>query len=176
MPFAPLMDDLLEYTAWQRRQWLDWLRQHDAAVLKTGAGAGGDGRFESAGDWIKHIFSAEKRYVERMLDRPLTDPAAIPSNNLEELFQFGERSRRELKEFVEALPAAQWDAPMELTLMGNSLTATPKKIVTHVLLHEIRHWAQIATLLRLSGYKVDLHDFIFSPVMGGELRRAPRPA
>ncbi|HEV2422267.1 MAG TPA: DinB family protein [Candidatus Acidoferrales bacterium] len=45
------------------------------------------------------------------------------------------------------------------------------KIVTHVLLHEIRHWAQIATLLRLHGLKDELHDFIFTPVLGGEIRR-----
>jgi uncharacterized damage-inducible protein DinB len=55
--------------------------------------------------------------------------------------------------------------------MNSILKATPKKIVTHVLLHEIRHWAQIATLLRLTGVTDDFHDFLFSPAMGGELRR-----
>ena len=55
--------------------------------------------------------------------------------------------------------------------MNSFLTASPKKVVTHILFHEIRHWAQIATLLRLDGLKPDLHDFLFSPVMGGEFRR-----
>jgi len=36
-----------------------------------------------------------------------------------------------------------------------------------VLMHEIRHWAQIATLLRTD----EFHDFLFSPVLGGEYRR-----
>jgi hypothetical protein len=31
------------------------------------------------------------------------------------------------------------------------LTVTPRKIVVNVLLHETRHWAQIATLLRFNG-------------------------
>jgi hypothetical protein len=39
-----------------------------------------------------------------------------------------------------------------------------------VLLHEIRHWAQIATLLRHNGIKGDLHDFLFSPALGGDAR------
>ena len=60
--------------------------------------------------------------------------------------------------------------------MGNNvLTATPRKIVVHILLHETRHWAQIATLLRLNGWALNgfvdgFHDFLFSPVMGGGLR------
>jgi hypothetical protein len=31
--------------------------------------------------------------------------------------------------------------------------------------HEIRHWAQIATLLRLNGVVHELHDFLACPVM-----------
>jgi len=37
-------------------------------------------------------------------------------------------------------------------------------------MHEIRHWAQIGTLLRLTGLKGEFHDFLFSPVLGGELK------
>jgi hypothetical protein len=40
----------------------------------------------------------------------------------------------------------------------------------HTLIHEIRHWAQIATLSRLNGFDVEFRDFLFSPVMGGEFR------
>jgi uncharacterized damage-inducible protein DinB len=44
-------------------------------------------------------------------------------------------------------------------------------IIVHVLVHEIRHWAQIATLLRLNGVTGEFHDFLFSSAMGGE----PKP-
>jgi len=106
----------------------------------------------------------------------MTDTAIIPADNIEALFELGQESRRELREFIEALPVEDWDSPREFRLMNSFLTATPKKIVTHVLLHEVRHWAQIATLLRLNGVKADFHDFLFSPVMGGELRREPQTA
>jgi hypothetical protein len=39
-------------------------------------------------------------------------------------------------------------------------------------MHEIRHWAQIATLMRLNGHPVEWHDFLMSPVLGGEFQRA----
>ena len=42
----------------------------------------------------------------------------------------------------------------------------------HTVLHEIRHWAQIATFFRLNGLTGEFHDFLFSPVFGGEFRRA----
>ncbi|MDQ6706940.1 MAG: DinB family protein [Acidobacteriota bacterium] len=125
------------------------------------------------GQLVRHVFSAEQRYVERLLDQPITDPPNIPANDIEALFQFGQQSRREFMRFIEEFPSEEWDVPREFQIMSRSLTATPKKIVTHVLLHEIRHWAQIATILRLDGLKDDFHDFLFSPVMGGELRRSP---
>jgi uncharacterized damage-inducible protein DinB len=52
--------------------------------------------------------------------------------------------------------------------MNNFMRATPRKIVVHVLMHEIRHWAQIGTLFRLNGLSGEFHDFSFSPVLGGE--------
>jgi uncharacterized damage-inducible protein DinB len=50
--------------------------------------------------------------------------------------------------------------------------ATPKKIVLHVLMHEIRHWAQIAAMLWLNGIVDQWHDLIVSPVMGGGFSRS----
>ena len=93
-------------------------------VLTTSAGPNGDGRFQSVGDVIRHIFRAEKRYIDRLSNRPLTDTSSIPNNSIEALFQFGRQSCADLKAFVESL-------------MNNSLKATPRKLVAHVLIHEI---------------------------------------
>ena len=64
-----------------------------------------------------------------------------------------------------AWPSQEWNTPQELKILNYSITATPRKIVTHVLMHEIRHWAQIGTLLRLGGLTGEFHDFLFSPAM-----------
>jgi uncharacterized damage-inducible protein DinB len=149
-----------------------WFRQHGDEVLATSAGPHGDGRFQTVGDVVRHIFSAEKRYIDRLSNRPLTDAASIPSSSVEALFQFGRQSRKDLKEFVEIFPAQDWDVPPDFSLMNNFLRATPRKLVVHVLMHEIRHWAQIGTLFRLNGLKGEFHDFLFSPVLGGEFKRS----
>ena len=162
--------ELIEYTDWERSKWQEWLRRHGDEALATSAGPNGDGRFQTIGDLIKHIFSAEKRYIDRLSNRPITDAAAVSNSNVEALFQFGRQSRADLKEFVASFPSDMWDEPQEFTLMNRTFTATPRKIVIHVLMHEVRHWAQIGTMFRISGRKGEFHDFLFSPVLGQELK------
>ena len=168
MPVHLSLSDLIDYTDWERQKWHERLRQQGDAVLKTSIGPHGDGRFSTVGELMRHIFSAEKRYVERLGERPLTDTSSVPADNLEALFQFGDESRQELKDFVEAFPSERWDVPFEFKLMNSVLRVTPKKIIVHVLVHEMRHWAQIATLMRLNGMTGEFHDFLFSPARGGE--------
>jgi len=159
------VNDLIAYTDWQREKWRSTLREHSDA-LRLSAGPNGDDRFNTIGDLIKHIFSAEKRYIERLSNRTLTDPSSIPSDEVEALFRFGQQSRRDLRQFIDSLPAAGWDIAEEHNILGHKLRLTPRKIIVHVVLHEIRHWAQIATLLRLNGTKSGLQDFLASPVFG----------
>ena len=108
--------------------------------------------------------------VVSFLTKPLTDTAAIPNDDLEALFELGQQSRQALKDLIESFQTPSWDIQKDFEFVGWSLKATPKKIIIHVLTHEIRHWAQIATVFRLNGFKGDFHDFIFSPVLGGEFR------
>ena len=166
--------DLTDYTDWQRAKWHDWFRQHGDQILETSAGPHGDGRFQSVGDLVRHIFSAEKRYIDRLSNRPITDTSSISNQSAELLFQFGRQSRANLLEFIKACPAQDWEIPQEFNIMNNVFQATPRKIVAHVLIHEIRHWAQIGTLLRLSGFPAELHDFLFAPVLGEEIKLGAR--
>ncbi len=163
--------DLLEYTDWERADWRKFLGEQPPGVLEMSAGPHGDGRFQSVGDLVRHIFSAEKRYVERLLGQPLTDTASIPNKDLEALFQFGDRSRKEMRQLLATFPAEEWDRPRSFQVLDFSVTATPRKIVVHTLMHEIRHWAQIATILRLNGLVAGFHDFLGSPVFGGGFTR-----
>lgn len=169
----PALDfgDLMEYTAWQRARWLTWFRDHPDALTMS-AGPHGDGRFTTVGDVVKHVFGAETRYVQRLTGQPLSDMNDVPSNDVGALFAIGERGRRELKRFIEGLAQQEWEAPRELRIMSFLVTATPKKIVMHSLMHEIRHWAQLATICRMNGVAGEFHDFLASPVWGGEFRPA----
>jgi uncharacterized damage-inducible protein DinB len=171
MPAGLSLGDLMEYTAWERASWHDWLRRQGASALEISAGPHGDGRFSTVGDLVRHVFSAEKRYVERLQGQPLTEASSIPNNDIEALFQFGQQSRTELEALAANFPAQEWDSPRDFQILGYSVRATPRKIAVHILMHEIRHWAQIATMWRLQGLVAEFHDFLASPVFGGGFRR-----
>jgi hypothetical protein len=38
-------------------------------------------------------------------------------------------------------------------------------------MHEIRHWAQLATICRMNGYRADADDLLICPLLGGEFNR-----
>jgi uncharacterized damage-inducible protein DinB len=159
-------DHLLDYTDWQRESWRAWFMREGAGALAISIGPHGDGRLNTVGEVVRHIFSAETRYVERMNDRPLTEPSDLPAaDDIDALFAFGQRSRAALRSFIATLPADQLDVARDLTIVNITRRLTPRKILVHVVLHEVRHWAQVATLLRLQGMKVDFHDFLLSPVL-----------
>ncbi|HWZ97446.1 MAG TPA: DinB family protein [Candidatus Dormibacteraeota bacterium] len=162
--------ELIEFTDWERSMWHDWLRERSDKVLGISLGPHGDGRMQNIGDLVKHIFIAEKHHVERLSDRPLTDTNLIPNDSVEELFRFGQRSRKDLRDFVETHPAEDWEDSREFEIMGKIVSVTPRKFIVHILTHEIRHWAQIATMLRLNGLTGGFPDFLFSPVMSGGVR------
>ena len=158
--------ELMEFTEWERSMWYNWLRERGDTVLATSAGPNGD-RFPNVGELVKHIFIAEKHHVDRLSNRPITETDSVSSDNVDALFQFGRRSRKDLRVFVEVLRPGDWDVQREFNIVNNLVSATPRKLIVHVLMHEVRHWAQVATMLRLNGLAGGFPDFLFSPVMAG---------
>jgi uncharacterized damage-inducible protein DinB len=54
----------------------------------------------------------------------------------------------------------------EFHFQDSSDVLTPRKFVFHILFHEIRHWAQIATALRNAGFvPPGDHDLFYSSAM-----------
>src|SRR5689334_21338686 len=158
--FAFSLNDLLDYTEWDRNQWRAWFREQGPAVLSIGLGANNDGRIKDVGELVRHIFSAEKRYVERCLGVPLTDTSTVPANDSEALFRFGDETRKALRQLIETFPEERWDVPQEIQMGKNTRRVTPRKMILQSVTHELRHWAQIATLVRLEGKKSGFHDFL----------------
>ena len=155
---------LLAYTEWDRGQWHAWFREQGPAALAVELSANADGRFRNVGELVRHIFSAEQRYVERVRGVPLTDTSVIPADDVEALFDFGRRSRQGLRELVAGFPDDRWDVPQDIQMGKWSRTVTPRTMIVQAVTHEIRHWAQIATLLRIAGRKTGMHDFLVSGV------------
>ncbi len=97
---------------------------------------------------------------------PLTDTTVVAADDPGALFLLGAVGRASFRGVLETLPVTQWSMPVEFSLFNSTVRATPRKIVMHVLTHEIRHWAQVATLLRLQGWMAERQDLLFSPVCG----------
>ena len=101
---------------------------------------------------------------------PLTDTSVVAIDDPTALFLLGALGRASFKGIIETLPAAHWTEPFEFSLLGSTVRATPRKVVLHVLTHEIRHWAQVTTLLRLQGWIGERQDLLFSPVLGDPIQ------
>jgi hypothetical protein len=86
------LNDLMVYTEWERTNWQRSFQQLGEAALESTIGAHGDGRVEKVRDLIKHVFTAERRYVERLRGQPLTDPSSVPAHPVDVLFEFGQKS------------------------------------------------------------------------------------
>ena len=76
---------------------------------------------------------------------------------------------RDLAEARELLAgdSVNWEEKLEFpTLSAGTQSATRKKILFHALLHGIRHYAQLATLVRQHGIKPDWSmDILMSEAM-----------
>jgi len=164
MPFTFTLDDLLAYSDWERDQWRGWFREQPAAALAVDLGTHNNGRIRNVGELVRHIFSAEKRYVERCRQMPLTDTSTIPADDVGALFAFGSESRRALRELLASFPDVEWESPREMSFGTHTRIVTSRKMILQAITHEIRHWAQIAAFLRQAGYKPGFHDLIASPL------------
>ena len=170
MPSSAFFQDLLDYTGWQRQSWQAWLQDTGPAALAVSTGPHGDGRLPTIGALIRHIFSAELRYVERVLGSPVSETANVPTSDIQALFELGQRGRAQFVTLGDTLPPPAWDTPVEFPLLGTTVHLTPRKVALHILTHEIRHWAQVGTILRLDGRKVPSQDVLLSPVQGAPVR------
>jgi uncharacterized damage-inducible protein DinB len=159
MPLAMTFDELLRYTNAEREKWRAWLALHPAAIdapVQPGA------RFSTVGKLIDHIFLAERRNLQRLTGEPLSASTGLTGSNAPPLFDYGASVRRELGQFAQVLDEDVADEVRTLEFVDRKLPISARKMLFHILLHETRHWAQIALAVRLAGFEPPgEHDFLF---------------
>lgn len=163
------IEPLLSYTDWQRREWREFFQTNRSAWLAP-TGTNASEKLATIASVVRHIFTAELRYVERLRGEPVTDPESIAMEDVGALFAFGERSRAAVRSHLTSPKAIDWDTPVEMSILGKRVSMSPRKTLIHAVTHEIRHWAQIATMLRFAGHRGPPLDFLFSPVCGDPVR------
>lgn len=156
--------ELLDYTRAETEHWHRWLAAQPPAVLELPAGAG---RTATVRGLIHHIVVVERRYTDRLRGEPVTNYEDVPNAPLDTLFAAFSDTRGRLDAWLASASEADLARRMEFqTLSAGTLTASTRKIVVHLLLHGVRHWAQLATTLRQHGHATDWpHDILMSDAL-----------
>jgi uncharacterized damage-inducible protein DinB len=151
--------ELLAYTDAETERWHAWLREQPAEVLRLPIG---EGVRQTVGDVIGHIFSAELRYAERLLGRPVTAFEQLDTSSLDAMWRIRLLARGLFGTWLDGYAAGEREREITFdTRTLGPLTASAHKIAVHVFLHGIRHWAQISTTLRQAGHRQPWeHDWL----------------
>lgn len=155
---------LLELTSIEHHRWHDWFRAHPKAWSAPFA----TGRMAIVGGVVQHIFAVELRYAQRLLDQDVSAWEQFRQTSIEDVFDLGDNARAQLVDFLTKSPESELDRTLTFqTLTAGPVSATKHKIASNIFLHGIRHWAQIATVLRQHGFTDQWpHDMLLSKLEG----------
>jgi uncharacterized damage-inducible protein DinB len=155
-------ETLLELTSIEHHRWHDWFIEHPKAWAIPFA----TGRMATVGGVVLHIFAVELRYAQRLLDQDVTQWEEFRQTSTEDVFELGDNARGQLVHFLTTAAEAELDRVLTFqTLTAGLVSASKHKIASNIFLHDIRHWAQIATVLRENGFGDQwAHDMLLSDV------------
>lgn len=153
---------LLELTSMEHHRWRDWFDVHPNAWAVPFA----SGRMATIGSVVLHIFAVELRYAQRLLDQEVTTWEEMRQTSIEEVFELGDHARGQLVHFLTTAPDKELDRVLTFqTLTAGTVSASKHKIASNIFLHGIRHWGQIATVLRQNGFTDQWpHDLLLSSI------------
>jgi len=156
--------ELLEYTRRETEHWHRWLAAQPAVVLDLPVGTG---RTATVRGLIHHTIVVERRYTDRLRGEPITNYEDIPSDSLDALFAAFADTRTRLDAWLDRATDGDLSRRLEFqTLSAGAQSASARKVIVHLLLHGIRHWAQLATALRQHGHATDWpHDILMSDAL-----------
>lgn len=153
---------LLELTSTEHHRWHEWFAEHPEAWALAFA----TGRMATVGGLVQHIFAVELRYAQRLLEERVTDWDEFTQTTIEDVFELGDDARAHLVQFLTTASEKELDKVLTFqTMTAGTVTANKHKIASNIFLHDIRHWAQIATVLRQNGFQDQWpHDMLLSTV------------
>jgi uncharacterized damage-inducible protein DinB len=155
-------DELLRYTNGERDKWRTWFGQYPRAME---APLQHDGRFPTVGKLIDHIFLVERRHLQRLTGDRLSQETGLSGSNASPLFDYGASVRRELEHLARTLDDTA-DEIRQIEIRDRKWPTSVRKLLFHILIHETRHWAQIALAVRLAGFDPPGdHDLFFSQAL-----------
>ena len=106
----------------------------------------------TAGGLLQHIVAVELRYAEQLSGLPPTDYSSIPFDSAEAIYATHACAMKMLRELLAS--DLDWNGRFNfVTRSRGPARSSRKSVLFHALMHSIRHYAQLATLVRQSGIK-----------------------
>jgi len=140
--------ELLAYSDHERAKWRAWA-EADPSRLSLPVQDGG--RFPTIGSLLDHVFLVERRHLSRMEGATPPEATGVAASDVKGLFEYGDLVRADFTRFVNTLDDATAAQRFTFSIPAGPQTMSRRKLATHVVLHEVRHLAQIALAARAAG-------------------------
>jgi uncharacterized damage-inducible protein DinB len=161
MTLSVELRELLDYTDHERRKWREWIATAPQRLdLPFQAG----GRFPTLGSLFDHIFLVERRHLSRIEGATPPDSTGVKQGDWKALFEYADLVRADLRRCLGELDLDAARAVLTIVVQSGTQTMTKRRLATHILLHEIRHTAQIAYAVRNAAQEPPgQHDLFYFP-------------
>lgn len=104
---------------------------------------------------LQHIVAVELRYAQRLADVEETPYDAIPFDSAESIYHTHDQAMSVLSGVTDRADSF-WDEWIQFATRSAGTMELPRHTVfVHLFMHSVRHYAQLATLVRQHGYPVD---------------------
>jgi uncharacterized damage-inducible protein DinB len=157
---ALTLEELLGWNSEERAKWFAWFKKNPAALdvaLQPG------GRFPTVASLIDHIFLVEVRHTQRLQGKELPTATGVATGDLDALFTYAARGREAVHRYLPTLNPGDLNKPRDVVVASGTYPLSPRKLLFHMALHEVRHWAQIAVVVRIAGFTPPGdHDLFYS--------------
>ncbi|SRR5579871_2834885 len=156
-----------ELLGWSEEASAFWKQHLDANpdLLKLPCGIGGA---STVNDLVRHVWGADLRWAQRLAGVPVIAPEDVPAGPLEAIYAVYTEALRTYRSLLDN-PDENWEAPYMLDiprLSPEKIAMSRRKVLAHALMHGHRHWAQLATLLRVEGHPSGFRgDVLFSAAL-----------
>ena len=111
----------------------------------------------SVAELLRHVVYVELRFAQRLHDLAESPIEEVGYDSVETIFATHDRAMRLLQEMI-GRDDDFWESWMEFPSRMMGLIRAPRRtFLVHLLMHSIRHYAQLATLVRHHGIPSELH-------------------
>jgi uncharacterized damage-inducible protein DinB len=155
-------DNLIGYSDAERAKWEAWIIA-DPSRLDLAFQPGG--RFPTVWSVLEHVFLVERRHLARLEGGVPPEATGIARDDWEALFDYADLVRADFRRYAADLDEETCSKRLTVTVAsGGTSTISCRKLSLHIVLHEIRHFAQLAFAVRLAGHAPPgEHDYFYFP-------------